>query len=118
MGTTTITDFSDLHWSRDELHAWALGDVAATEGVRRVANPYSPGDLYDAWDQGFLGFPLASPDAETVVIAMFGRHAQEAVSDAVMRTVPSLRAQCGSHRWATGRPCHAKPEVELDQAVA
>lgn len=66
MGTTTITDFADLRWSAAELHAWALGDVAALEGVRRIANPYTKPEethLRDCWDQGHCGWPLAKDGA-------------------------------------------------------
>lgn len=115
-----ITDFAAFRWNRAEIHAWNEGDTAALEGVRRSANPHPPGPLFDAWDQGHLGFPLATvdPDADTVVVTMFGRHAVEMLDADTMRTVPSVRAQCGAHSWTTGPSRHAKPESEHIELVA
>jgi hypothetical protein len=99
-----LSDFSSFHWNGAELHAWNQGDIAALEGAGRGSNPYKSGPLFDAWDQGFLGFPLASP----------GRHDVDVMDGATLRTVPSLRAEFGAHGWSTGQGLHRNRECDAN----
>lgn len=115
MTEPTITDINDLRLPAQIMHAWAEGDSAAEEGQPHDHNPYIEDEpvLRDAWEAGYTCTPLPglAGDEPTREIRVAGRHHVEALDLARLRTVPSLRAQCGSHGWTYSTPRHAADEI-------